>query len=288
MVSEENQSSIELDDSETEQIEVSLLLEAIYQKYGFDFRDYAFSSIKRRILHRTKLLNLQSISELQGKVLYQPEVMDVLLNDFSINVTEMFRDPEFFKEFRHKVIPVLRTLPSIRIWHAGCSSGEEVYSMAILLYEEGLYERTKLYATDMNEDILEKAKSGKFSLHHMKLYTKNYLHAGGKKEFSEYYTVERDYVEFAPFLRKNIIFAHHNLVTDYSFNEFQVIICRNVLIYFNNMLKKRVFDLFYNSLSKDGFLGLGNKESITGNQFSKQYNEIDSREKIYQKLSDHI
>ncbi|WP_035664656.1 CheR family methyltransferase, partial [Halalkalibacter akibai] len=242
------QNQTENEDEKTEQIEIVLILEAIYQKYGYDFRNYAYSSIRRRLWYRAQIEEMNTISEFQSKLLREPALMKVLLKDFSINVTEMFRDPGFFKVFRSKVVPVLRELPYIRIWHAGCSSGEEAYSMAILLHEEGIYEKTQIYATDMDEDILERAKSGKISLDHMKQYTKNYQQAGGTKEFSEYYTVKDNYVTLNPFLKKNIIFAHHNLVTDHSFNEFQVIICRNVLIYFNKQLTNRVYDLFYDSL----------------------------------------
>ncbi|WP_078428430.1 CheR family methyltransferase [Alkalihalobacterium alkalinitrilicum] len=274
---------ISSDEVETDvvRIEIELLLEGIYRHYGFDFRNYAYSSVKRRVLHRVRTEQLNTISELQSKVLHDPNVLKSLLNDLSINVTEMFRDPSFFKAFREKVLPTLRDLPFIRIWHAGCSSGEEVYSMAILLLEEGLYDKTKIYATDMNEDILDKAREGKISLSYMQLYTKNYQQAGGLKEFSEYYTAHRDYVLLRPILKKNIVFAHHNLVTDHSFNEFHVIICRNVLIYFNTTLKNRVYDLFYQSLSDGGYLGLGNKEALTSGDTSHFYQEVDREEKIY-------
>ncbi|UOE96410.1 protein-glutamate O-methyltransferase CheR [Alkalihalobacillus sp. LMS39] len=271
--------------SELEKIEIELLLDGIYRYYGFDFRDYAFSSIRRRIVNRKQVEGLNSISELQAKVLHQQEYLDRLLNDLSINVTEMFRDPTFFKSFRENVVPHLRKLPFIRIWHAGCSSGEEAYSMAILLKEEGLYDKAKIYATDMNEDILERAAEGKISFQQMQLYTKNYHQAGGMQEFSEYYTAYQDYVKLHPSLRKNMVFAHHNLATDYSFNEFHVVICRNVMIYFNKHLTDRVYDLIYRSLSEGGFLGLGSKEAMTGNEQANLYREIDSAEKIYQKAS---
>ncbi|MEB1806733.1 MAG: protein-glutamate O-methyltransferase CheR [Bacillaceae bacterium] len=268
-------------DLDVERIEIELLLEGIYRHYGFDFRNYAYSSVKRRVWHRVRAEQLNTISELQSKVLHDPIVLKCFLNDLSINVTEMFRDPSFFKAFREKVIPSLRDLPFIRIWHAGCSSGEEAYSMAILLLEEGLYDKTKIYATDMNEDILEKAREARIPLSYMQVYTKNYQQAGGLKEFSEYYTAHHDYVLLRPMLKKNIVFAHHNLVTDHSFNEFHVIICRNVLIYFNTSLKNRVYDLFFHSLSDGGFLGLGNKETLTSGDTSHFYQEIDRDEKIY-------
>ncbi|WP_257008145.1 CheR family methyltransferase [Bacillus sp. FJAT-45350] len=270
--------------NEIEKIEVELLLEAIYRYYGFDFRNYAYGSIRRRILHRLQIENVDTISALQGKLLYRPEMMESILKDFSINVTEMFRDPDFFKSFRTNVVPNLKDLSTIRIWHAGCASGEEAYSMAILLYEEGLYEKSRIYATDMNEEILEKAKLGEIPLGQMKLYTRNYQEAGGKGEFSEYYAANTDHAFIVPQLKKNIIFGHHNLVTDYSFNEFQVIICRNVMIYFNNELKERVFNLFYNSLCEQGYLGLGNKESLSYCSFSSEFEEVDFAQKIYKKI----
>ncbi|WP_332693724.1 CheR family methyltransferase [Halalkalibacter lacteus] len=267
--------------NEIEKIEVELLLEGIYQLYGYDFRNYAYSSIKRRIWYRAQIENVKSISEFQARVFNQPTVMKELLRNFSINVTEMFRDPSFFQAFRIEIVPILRELPFIKIWHAGCSSGEEVYSMAIVLHEEGIYDKTKIYATDMDEEIIEKAKEGKVLLEHMQRYTKNYQQAGGQKEFSDYYAVNNDQVEFHPFLKKNLIFAHHNLVTDHSFNEFQMIVCRNVLIYFNKNLTNRVYDLFFDSLSERGFLGIGSKESIQVYQLSNNFEEFNLKEKIY-------
>src|SRR5690606_2008576 len=199
---------------ELEKIEIQLLLQALYEWYGFDYRDYAYNSMKRRIWHRVHSEKLTTITSLLDKVLRDPQCLQRLLADFSINVTEMFRDPLFFLEFREKVVPMLRTYPSIRIWHAGCSTGEEVYSMAILLQEEGLYDRAKIYATDIHTDVLKIAKNGQFPLEPMKKYTTNYIQAGGKKAFSEYYTVVNNKAMFHPSLSKNIVFAQHNLVTD--------------------------------------------------------------------------
>jgi chemotaxis protein methyltransferase CheR len=210
-------------------------------------------------------------------------MLEKLLSDFSINVTEMFRDPSFYHSFREKVIPMLKEYPSVRIWHAGCSTGEEVYSMAILLHEEGLHEKAKIYATDINESVLETAKQGTFPLKRMQLYTRNYLNSGGTRSFSEYYTIKDEDAIFHPFLSKNIVFALHNLAVDHSFNEFHVIICRNVMIYFNSFLQNRVHDLFYNSLILSGVLGLGKKESITLTSYKSYYEEIDSNEKLYRK-----
>ena len=267
-----------------EKIEIHLLLEGIYLKYGYDYRDYAYPSIKRRVWHRVHTERLQTISNLLDKVLHDSSCFERLIADFSINVTEMFRDPFFFKEFKEKVVPVLKTYPSIRIWHAGCSTGEEVYSMAILLQEAGLYEKTKIYATDINTEVLKTAKNGCFSLEHMKKYTNNYLQSGGEQAFSDYYKVTDAGVKFHSFLTENVVFAQHNLVTDSSFNEFHVILCRNVLIYFNKDLQNKVHNLFYNSLGKFGVLCLGNKESINYTNYKKMYEEISSSQKIYKKI----
>jgi chemotaxis protein methyltransferase CheR len=272
-----------IQDQEIEKIEIDLLLEAIYRYYGYDFRNYAPTFIQRRIWHRVRHENLTSISALQEKILRDPEMMKKLFSDFSINVTEMFRDPAFFKSFRKNVIPSVGDYPDIRIWHVGCSTGEEVYSMAILLHEEGLYEKAKIYATDINTKILDQAKKGAFSLANMQLYTKNYIEAGGRRAFSEYYKVVGEQVVFHSFLQKNIVFAEHNLVTDSSFNEFDIIICRNVLIYFNKSLQNEVHQLFYESLSLSGFLGLGKREGIRFTSYGNCYEEIDSTEKLYRK-----
>nr|WP_205003492.1 protein-glutamate O-methyltransferase CheR [Scopulibacillus daqui] len=267
-----------------ENIEIALLLEGIYRYYGFDFRNYSIQFIKRRIWHRMRTDNIENISGLQERVFHDPKMMEKLLSDLSINVTEMFRDPSFFSSFRTKVVPILRDYPFIRIWHAGCSTGEEVYSMAILLYEEGLYEKTRIYATDINGSVIKSAQKGLFPLNRMKKYTKNYLEAGGTRSFSEYYIVKHEHASFHPFLAKNIAFAQHNLVSDQSFNEFHVIICRNALIYFNKLLQSRVHQLLYDSLSLSGILGLGSKESIQFSGIANYYEEVDSVEKIYRKI----
>lgn len=266
-----------------EKTEINLLLQGIYEWYGCDYRDYAYHSIRRRIWHRVHAEKLNTILELLEKVLHNPDCMQRLMEDFSINVTEMFRDPSFFLHFREKVIPILRTYPSIRIWHAGCSTGEEVYSMAILLQEEGLYNKTKIYATDINTNVLQIAKNGLFPISNMKKYTNNYLEAGGKQAFSEYYKVTNHKVKFDSSLSKNIVFAQHNLVTDRSFNEFHVILCRNVLIYFNKDLQAKVHQLFYESLAMFGILGLGDKETISFTKKADCYKELSGKQKLYQK-----
>jgi len=255
-------------------LEIDLLLEAIYRLSGYDFRQYNRSSISRRIFNRMRINSIPTISRVQEKVIHDQEFLEQLLNDFSINVTEMFRNPSFFKAFREKVIPALRDYQEIRIWHAGCATGEEVYSMAILLQEEGLIDKAVIYATDMNEQVLEKAKKGVFPIHKMQAYTKNYMLAGGAHAFSEYYKTDYQYAYFHPTLLKNIIFAQHNLVTDQSFNEFHVVLCRNVLIYFSPQLQSQVHHLFYESLSDNGFLCLGDKETLRFEEVISNYREV--------------
>jgi len=269
---------------ELEQIEIELLLEGIYQHYGFDFRSYAYASIRRRLWKRIEAEGLTTISGLQDQVLHNPPMMEKLLLDLSINVTSMFRDPGFYRVFREQVIPTLRTYPFIRVWHAGCATGEEVYSMAILLEEESLYERSRIYATDINEVVLQKAKSGIFPLERMQEYTENYIAAGGKRAFSDYYTAKYGGALFSPGLTKNVVFSQHNLVTDRSFSEFNVILCRNVLIYFDKTLQSRVLTLFYDSLAMFGILALGSKESLRFSPYEECYEQINGPEKIYRKV----
>lgn len=207
-----------------------------------------------------------------------------LLSDLTIHVTEMFRDPAVFRSFREHVVPLLRTYPFIRIWHAGCSTGEEVYSMAILLKEEGLYDKTRIYATDMNEHVLDSAKGGVFPIERMQTFTRNYQEAGGKEAFSQYYTAKYDSALFHSELKANIVFAQHNLVTDRSFNEFNVIFCRNVMIYFNKELQNHVHSLLYESLSTFGVLALGTKESITFTRHADAYEELCPQSRLYRKI----
>jgi|RhiMetdeSRZDD1v2_1073273.scaffolds.fasta_scaffold394641_1 chemotaxis protein methyltransferase CheR len=271
-------------DPELERTEIQLLLEGVYRHYGFDFRAYAYASLRRRIWKRIDADGLKTISALQDRVLHDPSMMERLLLDLSINVTAMFRDPGFYVAFRRDVVPALRTYPFIRIWHAGCSTGEEAYSMAILLEEEDLYDRARIYATDINEVVIRKAKEGIFPLDRMQEYTQNYLRAGGTRSFSEYYTAMYDGALFAPRLMRNIVFSQHNLVTDRSFAECNVILCRNVLIYFDRTLQQRVHKLFHDSLPTYGYLGLGSKESLRFTGFEENYEAVDRREKIYRKI----
>jgi chemotaxis protein methyltransferase CheR len=269
---------------DVEEIELSLLLEGIFRQYGFDFREYAPASLRRRIWRRVHAENLTTISALQDKLLHDPACMERLLLDLSINVTAMYRDPTFYVSFREKVVPLLRTYPFTRIWIAGCSTGEEVYSLAILLQEEDLYERTRIYATDINESVLDRARSGVFPLDKMREYTQNYIRAGGRRAFSEYYLAKYDGAQFQRSLIENVVFAQHNLVSDRSFNEFNVIVCRNVMIYFDRVLQDRVHRLFYDSLAMFGVLGLGAKESINFSPHEDSFEELDANERIYRKV----
>jgi chemotaxis protein methyltransferase CheR len=269
---------------ELERIEVQVLLEAIYQHYGFDFRGYAPGSLKRRLWRRAYAEKVETMSALQDRVLHDPAVMERLLLDLSINVTSMFRDPSFFQAMRQKVVPLLRTYPFIRIWNAGCSTGEETFSLAILLREEGLYDRARIYATDINEKVLEQARAGVFPLEKMRDYTENYIRAGGTEAFSSYYTADGDSARFDPALMDQVVFAQHNLVSDAPFNEFNVIVCRNVMIYFGKALQDRVHELFYESLETFGILALGHKESIKFTKYEDRYEALDAPEKLYRKM----
>jgi chemotaxis protein methyltransferase CheR len=266
-----------------ERLEMELLLEAIYRHYGHDFRSYAQSSVRRRLRKRLEGEGLETFSALQDRVLHDPEAMDRLLRDLSVNVTGMFRDPTFFLALRRQVVPILRTYPFVRIWHAGCATGEEVYATAIVLEEEGLYDRARIYATDMNGEALEKAKTGIFPLARMREYTANYLQAGGTRSFSEYYTASYDAALFRPSLRRNVLFAQHNLATDTSFSEFNLILCRNVLIYFDRELKERVFKLFNDSFAPLGILCLGRRESVRFLSAERDFEELEPRERIYRR-----
>lgn len=270
-------------DADLEHLEIELLLEGVFRHYGFDFRAYAYASIRRRLWKRVEGEELRTISQLQARILHDADAMERLLLDLSVNVTSMFRDPGFYREFRATVVPLLRTYPFIRIWHAGCSTGEEVFSMAILLEEEGLYDRARLYATDINDVVLQRAKQGIFPLDRMQEYTENYIKAGGARSFSEYYTAKYDGALFSPALTRNIVFSQHNLVTDRSFSEFHVIFCRNVLIYFDKSLQNRVHRLFYESLVMFGVLALGSKESLKFSQYEPCYEKMSATEKLYKK-----
>ncbi len=270
---------------EIEAIEIDLLLDGIYRRYGYDFRSYASASIRRRIWKFAEQEKLATISAVQEAVLHEATMMDRFVLSLTVNVTTMFRDPAFFQALRTEVIPILKTYPMIRIWDAGCATGEEAYSMAIVLKEEGIYDRCRIYATDMNEDVLRKAKTGIFPLSHMKEFTDNYMQSGGKNSFSEYYTAKYDYAIINQELRQNIIFAQHNLVTDKSFNEFNLVLIRNVLIYFNEELRGKVLDLLHESMASFGILALGKRESLKFSKLESAYEELDSAMKLYKRCA---
>lgn len=270
-------------DTSRQKIEIDLLLEAIYRAYGYDFRNYAKAHIRRRILQRFAVSGLDSVSAMQHKLLYDQEFLHELLLDLSINVTEMFRDPAFFLAIRKLVVPRLKTYPFVKIWHAGCATGEEAYSMAILLKEEGLYQKCQLYATDFNSVALEKAQAGILTKDAVKQYTLNYQKSGGQKSFSEYYTAKYALAKLSETLKEKISFAEHNLVTDAVFGEMNMIVCRNVLIYFDRELQNRVIGVFLESLCPGGFLCLGTKESLQFSSFAEAFEEVDKKAKIYRK-----
>ena len=278
-------STISEDDRELERLELDLLLEAIHQRYGYDFRGYARASLRRRLWRRADLEGLRTLSGLQERVLHDPVCMERLLNDLSVNVTEMFRDPPVHAALRDHIFPTLRTHPFIRIWVAGCSTGEEVVSIAIALHEQELLDRALLYATDMDAEVLARARLGSFPLDRLQGYTRNYLDAGGKEAFSAYYTVVGDRAVFDPALLRDVVFAQHNLATDRSFNEFHVVVCRNVLIYFGRELQDRVLLLFDESLGRRGVLALGRKETIRGTAIEDRYEPVVEAERIYRKLA---
>jgi len=271
--------------SDIEKIEIELLLESIYQRFGYDFRHYAKASINRRIDNLLKKSGYSEISELIPRLLHDASFLEKILHHFSIPVTEMFRDPNFFCRLREIIIPYLKKQPFIKIWHAGCATGEEVYSLAILLQEENIYQRSTIFATDFNEDALKTAQKGIYSLEHIKKFTHNYQQAGGLRCFSDYYHARYGAVIIHQALKDQITFAHHNLVTDSMFSEMHLILCRNVLIYFDKILQERVFNLFKDSLFPEGFLCLGNKESLLFSEVINYFQVVDEKQKIYQKKS---
>ncbi len=268
---------------DNDDIAVELFLQAVEMKYGYDFKEYSRAHIKRRIRNRLVKSDIANTFELIHRVLEDEQFFREVLSDFSINVTEMFRDPSFFKYIREQVVPVLESYPQIKIWHAGCSSGEEVYSMAILMKECGLYDRCQIYATDFNDKILQQAKSGIYPLESIKDYTKNYIQAGGTESFSDYYLAKYDNAILEMDLRKKITFAQHNLVTDGSFGEMHLIMCRNVLIYFDRGLQNRVNHLFSESLIKGGFLCLGSKETLTYSEVAEDFTTLSEEFRVYKK-----
>ena len=265
--------------------ELELLLNDVMQKYGYDFSDYSGASLKRRVNRLILLDKFPSFAEFRHHLMTDNSYLLRFVEEITVNVTEMFRDPSFYKVLREEVLPVLATHPFIRIWHAGCSTGEEVYSMAILLEEANLMHKSLLYATDINPGVLEKVSKGIFPMMQMKQYSENYIESGGSKDFSQYYTAKYDWAKFDERLSRKMIISTHNLVSDRSFNEFQLIFCRNVLIYFDKNLQENVLRLFDDSLERLGFLALGSKENLKFSSIGKKYNPVSGREKIWRKES---
>jgi len=270
--------------AELEAVELRLLLTAIHEKSQYDFRDYSPASLKRRLLQAKDHFHCQSLSELQHRVLHDPGIIPKLLPYLTVQVSELFRDPSYFLTLRHEVLPHLRTYPSLKVWVAGCSAGEELYSLAILFREEGLEGRTIFYATDINTDALKKAEAGIYEIDRLALFSENYRRAGGRTSLSDYYTAAYGRARFDPSLRKSTVFSDHSLVSDSVFAEVQLTSCRNVMIYFNRTLQDRAIGLFKDSLVRRGFLGIGAKESMRFSGHANAFSEFNRAERIYQKI----
>lgn len=274
-----------MNEAELFDLELKLLLEAIFQRYHYDFRQYALSSLRRRVRHAMSRFNCAHISDLQRRLLHEPELFAQAMQFFTVQVSEMFRDPEYFSSLREHALPVLRTYPSIKLWVAGCSTGEEVWSLAIMLREEGLLDRTLLYATDINPDALAMAEAGIFPIDRMALFSRNYLKAGGKSSLSDYYTTAYNGAAFDRSLKRNIVFADHSLATDQVFSEVHLVSCRNVLIYFNRALQDRAIGLFHEALVHRGFLGLGSKESLQFGAYADAFEVSVREQRLYRKAT---
>lgn len=270
-------------DTDTEGIELDLLVEAIFRKYHYDFRDYSAASLKRRLLQAREHFGCQTFSALQERVIHEDTLLPRLLGYLTVQVSEMFRDPSFFRALREQVMPHLHTYPSLKVWVAGCSSGEELYSLAILFREEGLEERTMFYATDINTDALRKAEAGVYDLERISLFTANHQRSGGKSSLSDYYTAAYGAAVFDKSLRRRTVFSDHTLASDAVFAEVQLVCCRNVLIYFNRELQDRAVGLFKDSLVRRGFLGLGSKESLHFSSHAAEFSEFNRDARLYQK-----
>jgi chemotaxis protein methyltransferase CheR len=273
-------SAIQLSDDDVE-----LVLRDIHELYGYDFTNYSRASLKRRINRLITADRFTSFAEFRYRVRSDKEYFTRFVEQITVNVTEMFRDVSFYKTVREQILPVLATRPMIRIWHAGCSTGEEVYSMAILLHEADLLKKSLLYATDINPAVLTQVRDGIFPLSQMKQYSENYNLSGGKRDFSSYYTAQYSSAKFDEFLGKKIVLATHNLVSDGSFNEFQLILCRNVMIYFDKPLQDRALRLFYDSLEMLGYLALGSKETVKFSEVGARFKQVENKEKIWRKMS---
>lgn len=267
----------------TEDIELQLLLEAIYQKYHYDFRGYSKASVVRRIKQAKQHFDCETVSQLQQRVLHEPQVFPELLGFLTVQVSELFRDPSYFRAIREQVIPYLKTFPSLKVWVAGCSAGEELYSLAILFREEGLEGRTIFYGTDINPKALERAEAGVYDLQRIQQFTENHRLSGGKTSLSDYYTAAYGAAVFDKSLRRQAVFSDHSLVTDSVFAEVHLISCRNVLIYFDRELQDRAIGLFSDSLVRQGFLGLGSKESLRFSTHADEFADFSRQERIYQK-----
>lgn len=267
-----------------EDIEIRLLLEALFLRYHYDFRNYSFASMRRRLRQAREHLGFASFSAIQNQLLHDSEMLSQLLRFLTVQVSDMFRDPDYFRAIREHVVPHLRTYPSLKVWIAGCSSGEELYSMVILFREEGLEDRTLFYATDINPDALSAAEAGVYALDRVRSFTENHQRSGGRTSLSDYYQAAYGRVAFEKSLRRNVVFSDHSLVTDAVFGEMHLISCRNVLIYFDHSLKNRVLGLFKESLAHRGFLGLGAKESVRFSDYASTFADFVREEKIYQKV----
>jgi chemotaxis protein methyltransferase CheR len=274
-----------MNEAELFDLELRLLLEAVYQRYHYDFRDYALASLRRRMRHAMARFDCDTMGALQHRLLHEPETFALAMQYFTVQVSEMFRDPAYFRMLREHVIPVLRTYPSIKVWIAGCSTGEEVWSLAILLQEEGLLDRAIIYATDINPEALEAAETGAFTLDRMAQFSRNYLEAGGSGSLSDYYSTGYGSVVFDRRLKRNIVFADHSLATDTVFSEVHLVSCRNVLIYFQRALQDRAIGLFHEALVHRGFLGLGSKESLQFGAHADAFEPCAREQRLYRKLA---
>jgi len=274
-----------MNDAELFDLELRLLLEAVYQRYHYDFRDYALASLRRRMRHAMARFECDNMGALQHRLLHEPETFALAMQYFTVQVSEMFRDPAYFRMLREHAIPVLRTYPSIKLWIAGCSTGEEVWSLAILLQEEGLLDRAIIYATDINPDALEAAETGAFALDRMAQFSRNYLEAGGTGSLSDYYSSGYGSVVFDRRLKRNIVFADHSLATDTVFSEVHLVSCRNVLIYFQRALQDRAIGLFHEALVHRGFLGMGSKESLQFGEHADEFEACAREQRLYRKLA---
>lgn len=270
----------------TADIEIRLLLEAIFQKFHYDFRGYSMASVRRRLNQARIHFSCENYSQLQDRVLHEPDMLAQLLSFLTVQVSEMFRDPHYFKAIREQVVPHLKTYPSLKVWIAGSSTGEELYSFAILFREEGIFDRTIFYATDISQDALQKAEAGVYNTDRLKLFSENYQNAGGRASLADYYTAHYGSARFDQSLRSRTVFSDHSLVTDAVFAETQFVSCRNVLIYFDRELQNRAIGLFKDSLSRRGFLGLGAKETLRFTEHADSFTEFSRNDRIYQKRGD--